>query len=122
MLACQAHRKLRGDRARTADPAWLEEYSIPYDTMLSIQAWGSLPGAAIAAQGWAGCHQAVSNCTVHHLFCIYYNFFLYFPIKMSLFQPTSSTFFSFSSLSLWGGELSKQLHGPSCQLQLNLTH
>ena len=32
----EGHRELGGDTARTADPNWPKEYSIPYDVMSSI--------------------------------------------------------------------------------------
>jgi len=50
--------KLGDDTAGTADPNWQKGYFIPYDVMLSIQAGGVGPGAAIAAQGWSGYHSS----------------------------------------------------------------
>ena len=75
--------------------------------------WGEL------AEKWLGIgRQVVSNCIVHHLFCIffyhyyyYYYYYYYFPflfcpIKLSLSQPTNSTVFFpiLSPIPLGGSE------------------
>jgi len=69
--------------------------------------------------------QVVRNCTVHHSFCIfyYYYFCLCCPIKLSLFQPTSFTFFPLILLPTPpGSRLEGWVSGCvvlSCQLGLN---
>ncbi|KAK4823482.1 hypothetical protein QYF61_002546 [Mycteria americana] len=63
-----AHKKLGGGTARRVDPNWPKGYSIPYGVMLSIETGGVGRGAAIAAQGLAGCRDGDSTTSLGSLF------------------------------------------------------
>ena len=81
-------------------------------SMKSAKSASSVIAALAANQSLA----VTKNCVVYRLFCtFYYCYFLYCLIKLSLSQPTSFTFFSFSSPS-HQGERSERLRGPGCRL------
>lgn len=64
------HKKLRGDRTRTAGPNWPKGYSIPYSIMVNNKigggggGWGRGPTAQVLAVGGEQLHYA--SC----VFCI----------------------------------------------------
>lgn len=62
------HTGLEGDRTRAADSKGSKGYSISYDITQKLLKSLELSGTPTAAQI---CHQVLSNCMVHHLFCIY---------------------------------------------------
>lgn len=78
-------------------------YSIPYD-VYGLGEW--VRGCCSSGTGWASASRVVSNCIVHHLFCIfyYYNFYYYYfpflfcPSKLSLSQPMHFASFFFHNI------------------------
>jgi len=112
-LACQVHGKLGGDTARTADPKWPRGLFHTIRRHAQYVSWGSWPGGSSSCWG-TGCVSFIGwwvIALVHHLFCVYVIItiiivitFFCFPIKLSLFQPTSFYFFPILVPILWRGE------------------
>lgn len=102
-------KQMGGCRTRTVDADWPKGYAVPCGVMLNNKMEKSWLGGQLLLREWVA-HQSVGgeNCTVHHLFCIffylyhyhYYYFpFLFYPINLSLSQPICFTFYFLDSLS-----------------------
>lgn len=63
--------KLGGYIARTADPNRPKGYSVLYDVMFSIYFGGRWPGKPLLHDGLNIENWMMSNCIVHHPFCIF---------------------------------------------------
>lgn len=119
------HNELGGDRTRTVETEWPEGCPIPYHA--EQWNWGSCMGQAAAGWGLAEYHwRVVSDCILHHLFCMffyddYYFFFLFCSSKLSLTQPLSFVFFSNSVLHPSEGEGAKRWVVLSCLLDYTTT-
>lgn len=90
------HKNLGGGTAKTVDHHWSKGHSVSYNVVLDDKTVGNWPG-------FGGClgigQQVVTNCVVHHLFCIFFHHLYYFhilfhPATLPFSQCASFTFFS----------------------------